>query len=58
MTYPTVIAESSTRFKASSSQQVTVKPSPAAFKSPQGYRDFRTQIVILIDCFIMVRIIS
>jgi hypothetical protein len=46
------------RFKASSSLQVTVKPSPAASKSARGYRDFKILRVILADYLILARIIS
>jgi hypothetical protein len=53
-----VIAESSTSFKASSSLHVTMKPSPTASKSGQGYRDFRILRVRLTDCLILARIIS
>jgi hypothetical protein len=38
---PTVTAKSSTSFKASSSLQVSVKPSPIASKSAREYRDFK-----------------
>jgi hypothetical protein len=58
MTCPAVTAKSSTSFRASSSLQVTVKPSPAASKSPQRYRDFKILRVRLADCHILVRIIS
>jgi hypothetical protein len=40
-TCPTITAESSTGFKASSSLQVTVKPSPAASKSLGGIETSR-----------------
>jgi hypothetical protein len=53
MTYPTIIAQTSTSFKASSSLQVTVKPSPAASKLAQGYRDFKIPRVRLADCLIL-----
>jgi hypothetical protein len=58
MTYPAVTAESSMSFKASSSLQVTVKPSPTAPKSAQGYRDFKILRVRLVDYLILERIIS
>jgi hypothetical protein len=58
MTCPTIIAESSMSFKASSSLQVIVKPSPVASNSAQGYRDFKILRVRLADCLILARIIS
>jgi hypothetical protein len=57
-TCPAVIAKSSTSFKASSSLQVTVKPSPVASKSAQGYKDIKIPRVRLADCLILARIIS
>jgi hypothetical protein len=56
--YPTIIAESLMSFKAYSSLQVTVKPSPAVSKSARGYRDFKIVRVRLTDCLILVRIFS
>jgi hypothetical protein len=58
MTCPTVTAKSSTSFRASSSLQVTVKPSPNASKSAREYRDFRILRVRLADCLISVRMMS
>jgi hypothetical protein len=51
-------AESSTSFKASSSLQVTAKPSPAMSKSARGYKDFKIPRIRLTDCLILARIIS
>jgi hypothetical protein len=58
MICPTVIAESSMSFKAYSSLQVDVKPLPHMSKSAQSYRDFKIPRVTLIDCLILVRIMS
>jgi hypothetical protein len=58
MICPAVTAESSTSFKASSSLQVTVKPSPTVSKSARGYRDFKILRVRLADYLMFVRIIS
>jgi hypothetical protein len=56
--YPTVTAESSMSFKASSSLQVTAKPSPVTSKSAQGYRDIKILRLRLTNCLILVRFIS
>jgi hypothetical protein len=40
-TWPAVLAESSTSFNASSSLQVTAKPSSTVSKLARGYRDFK-----------------
>jgi hypothetical protein len=53
-----VTAESLINFKASSSLQVAVKPSPAMFKSARGYRDIRIPRVRLPDYFMLARMIS
>jgi hypothetical protein len=58
MTCPVVIAESSMSMKASSSLQVTAKPSTIVSKSARGYRDFKILRVRLTDCLILARIIS
>jgi hypothetical protein len=58
MMCPTITAESSTSFKASSSLYVAAKPSPTASKSAQGYKDFRMLRVKPVDCLILARIIS
>jgi hypothetical protein len=55
---PTVAAEFSISFRASSSLQVAMKPSLTASKSAQGYRDSKILRVMLTDCFMFVRIIS
>jgi hypothetical protein len=53
-----VIAESSIIFEASSSVQLAAKPSPAASKSTQEYRDIKILRVRLTDYFMLARIIS
>jgi hypothetical protein len=58
MICPTVTAECSMSFMASSSLQVTAKPLPATSKSAQDYGDFKILRVRLTDCLILVRIIS
>jgi hypothetical protein len=58
MTCLVATIESLTSFKASSSVQVTMKPSPAVSKSARGYRDFRMPRVRLVDCRMFARIIS
>jgi hypothetical protein len=45
-------------FKASSSMQVTEKPSPVTSKSTWGCRDFKIPRVRLADYLILTRIIS
>jgi hypothetical protein len=57
-TCPIITAESSTIFKASSSLQVSVKPSLAPSKSAQGYKDMKIPRVRLADYLILARIIS
>jgi hypothetical protein len=57
-TCPIVTAKSSTSIKASSSLHVVMKPSPAASKSDQGYKDFKILRVRLADCLILARIIT
>jgi hypothetical protein len=58
MTCPTVTAESTVSFKASSSLQVTTKLSPATSKSARGYRDFKILRVRITEYLILARIIS
>jgi hypothetical protein len=58
MTYHAITAESSTRFRASSSLQDAVKPSPTTSKLARGYRDFKIPRVRLTDYLILVRMIS
>jgi hypothetical protein len=58
MTCPAITAKSSMSFKASSSLQVTAKPSSATSNSARGYRDFKILRVRLTDYLILVRIIS
>jgi hypothetical protein len=57
-TYPSITEESSTCFKASSSLQVIVKPSPTASKLGRGYQDFKIPRVRLADYLILARMIS
>jgi hypothetical protein len=58
MTCLAIAAESSTSFKASSSKQVTAKPSPVVSKSAWGYRDFRMPRVRLANYRMFARIFS
>jgi hypothetical protein len=53
-----IMVESLTSFNASSSLQVVAKPSPAASKLAQGYRDFRMPRVRLADSYMFTRMIS
>jgi hypothetical protein len=55
---PAAMAESSTSFWASSSLQVSTKPSPAVSKSARGYRDFKIPKVRLADYRMLARMIS
>jgi hypothetical protein len=56
-TCPMVTVESSMSFKSSSLLQVTMKSSPTASKSTQGYRDLKILTVRLTDYLILARII-